>query len=299
MKDYDIYWDGQWLKYSDAKLPLLTQTLHYGFGAFEGVRAYETEQGAAIFRLTEHTQRLLRSASILNMPLQETAAQLEDVQRELLRRNKLTNCYLRPLIFLGESQLNMDPASAPIHIMIAAWPFESFHHQYKNGIKLTCVPYRRQSGSPELLKAKAIGHYLTSGAAIQKAKQSGAHEALLLDPEGYVCEASAQNILMIKDDQLIASASNYALDGITQDAILKIGQDLGMQTIQKLFTLDELVKADAVFLTGTATEILPVVSLDNHIFNSQQHLRLMEIMTTFKEVVHGKRSEYSGWLSHI
>ncbi len=299
MKDYDVYFDGQWLKYHEANVPLLTHSLHYGFGVFEGVRSYATKQGTAIFRLQEHSERLLRSAAILNLPVTQSIDELNQAQREVLRRNHLTNAYLRPLIFLGEGSMSLDPKAAPVHLMIVAWPWKNLHHEHEAGINVLTTPYRRQSGAPELLKAKAIGHYLTSGMALQAAKHQGANEALLLDAEGFVCEGSGQNLFMIKDNYLVTPASQYALEGITRASVLKIAQDLGMETCETLFNLEALYQADAVFLTGTASELVPVLSLDGHVYNSGTHPLVRQLMQRFSAIVNGEHDEYQAWLSYI
>lgn len=299
MRDYEVYFDGQWLKYADAKLPLLTHALHYGFGVFEGVRAYPTSRGAAIFRLQDHTARLLRSAHILDLEVKQTLAELNAAQLEILRRNQLQSAYLRPLIFLGEGNMSLDPKAASVHVMIAAWPWQNIHHQHAEGIHILSVPYQRQSGAPELLQAKAIGHYLTSGMALQTAKRQGANEALLLDPDNFVCEASGQNIFMVKDKKLVTPASKYALDGITRASVLKIAQDLGIAVEEKLFTLEELYQADAMFLTGTASELVPVLSVDGRVLNSKQHPMVQTLMKNFTEIVLGERLEYRNWLSYV
>lgn len=299
MKNYEIFFDGAWLKYSEVKLPVLTHALHYGFGVFEGVRAYPTAKGTIIFRLREHTERLLRSAQILNLQVDYSFKQLQEAQLEILRRNHLESAYLRPLIFLGEGNMSLDPKVAPVHVMIVAWPWQNLHHQHQQGIKLASVDYRRQSGAKHLLKAKAIGHYLTSSMALHEAKQKGANEALLLDAEGFVCEGSGQNLFMIKDKKLVTPASDYALDGITQASILKIAEDLGMATERRLFKLDELMQAEAIFLTGTASELVPVLSLDGKIFNSSQHPWVQTLLKNFAEIVQGENKKYDAWLTCV
>jgi branched-chain amino acid aminotransferase len=295
-----IWLDGKYIPYDEAKTHLLTHTLHYGAGVFEGVRAYETEDGPAIFRLKEHTDRLFRSAKIIDMKIPFSKEEINEAQIEILKRNSLKSAYLRPMVFYGSEYLGLGTRNLSVHVMIAAWEWGAYlgEENMIKGIKVCTSSFSRNHVNSSFCKAKANGNYLNSILALKEAQANGCEEALLLDHQGCVAEGSGENIFMIRDGILITPDLTSILEGITRDAIIKLAQDLGIKTIERRITRDELYVADEAFFTGTAAEVTPIRIIDNREIGSGTRGPITEMLqSAYAEIVRGKRKEYEKWLS--
>ena len=255
-RDGKIWFDGQLIDWRDAKIHVLSHSLHYGLSVFEGVRAYDTELGTAIFRLPEHTRRLLNSAKIFQMKVPFDAATLEEAQKAVVRENGLKSCYLRPLIWLGDDKLGVSPRGVKVHVMIAAWPWGAYLGEdgINKGIRVKTSSYTRHHVNVSMVRAKAGGHYINSILANNEALADGYDEAMLLDTEGYVSEGSGENLFIVKQGKLYTPDLASCLDGITRDSILTIARNLGIEAREKRITRDEVYCADEAFFTGTAAE---------------------------------------------
>lgn len=263
-RDGTIWLDGQWLPWAEAKVHALTHTLHYGYGCFEGIRAYETANGPAIFRLDEHVRRLVDSAHILAIDLPVDRATLSSLCCEAIRRNNLRSGYIRPLVFLGAEKLGVDPAGADTHAMVAAWPWGAYlgGNAIEDGIRVRVSSYARHHPNVQMCRAKAISTYANSILAVREARRDGYDEALLLDTEGYVAEGSSENVFIVRDGEVLQPETTSALDGITRRTVETLAREAGLTVRAKRITRDEVYCADEVFLTGTAAEITPVIEVD-------------------------------------
>lgn len=304
MADRDgwIWMDGQFVPWRDAKIHVLTHTLHYGMGVFEGVRAYKTSSGTAIFRLQEHTQRLLNSAKIFQMKVPYDAATLAQAQQEVVRRNQLESCYLRPIIWIGSEKLGIAARDNTIHTAIAAWPWGAYLGEdgLNKGIRVKTSSFSRHHVNVSLVRAKACGYYINSILANQEALAQGYDEALLLDTDGYVSEGSGENVFVIRNGKIYTPDLASCLDGITRDAVITMAQDLGIQVIEKRITRDEMYCCDEAFFTGTAAEITPIRELDDRQIGSGSRGPITErLQSLFFDVVAGKAPQYQHWLSPV
>ncbi|MEE2749299.1 MAG: branched-chain amino acid transaminase, partial [Pseudomonadota bacterium] len=284
MADRDglIWLDGELVDWRDAKVHVLTHTLHYGMGVFEGVRAYETDQGAAIFRLQEHTDRLFRSAHILNMKLPYSKEELNEAQRAAVRENNLDSAYIRPMAFLGSEGMGLRADNLKVHVMVAAWEWPAYmgEEAKTQGIKIRTSSYTRHHVNITMCKAKANGNYINSMLALREAIDSGCEEALLLDNEGYVAEGSGENFFLIRDGIIYTPELTSCLDGITRKTIIEMAQSLGYEVREKRITRDEVYVADEAFFTGTAAEVLPIQSLDGRIIGEGRRGPVTEKLQT-------------------
>ncbi|MFC3282564.1 branched-chain amino acid transaminase [Litchfieldella rifensis] len=264
-RDGWIWHNGDWLPWREAKTHLLTHTLHYGMGCFEGVRAYDGPCGAHLFRVAEHTRRLRDSAHALDMPLAWTAEQLIDAQRECLSRNGLTNAYLKPTVYFGAEGMGLRAQGLTTNVMIAAWDLGGYisSEAASIGLRALTSSWARHHVNISLCRAKTNGHYVNSMLALNTAIKAGFDEALMLDPEGYVAEASAANVFLVRDGVMHTPEITSCLQGITRDSVIRLARDaLGIEVQERRITRDELYTADEAFLTGTAAEILPLRELD-------------------------------------
>ncbi len=260
-----VWLNGQYMPIEEANVSVMTHTLHYGFGVFEGVRAYETARGPAIFRLQAHTDRLFRSAHMLNMQIPYTKDMLNEVQQELLRKNKLNSAYIRPLCFMGPESVGLRLSkNQSVNVMIAAWRWGAYMGaaSLSEGIHLCVSSFSRQHPNSTLTKAKACGNYINSILATQEAIANGYNEVLMLDTQGYVAEASSSNFFMVVEGDLITPPTDACLQGITRDSIMQLARDTGLKVIERRITRDEVYVADEAFLTGTAVEMTPICSVD-------------------------------------
>lgn len=301
-RDGVIWLDGQFVPWRDAKIHVLTHTLHYGMGVFEGVRAYKADQGTSIFRLQEHTDRLYRSAHIMNMPAPYDKQTLMEAQCAAVRDNNLETAYIRPMFFYGSEGLGLRADNLKVHVMIAAWSWGSYlgADGLEKGIRIKTSSITRHHVNISMCKAKANGHYINSMLALQEALSCGYDEALMLDTEGYVAEGSGENIFIIRDGVIYTPELTSALDGITRDTIFKLAADFGYSIKEKRITRDEVYIADEAFFTGTAAEVTPIRELDNRIIGEGKRGPITEkLQTAYFDLVNGKNSKYSEWLTPV
>lgn len=302
-RDGKIWMDGQMVDWRDAKIHVLTHTLHYGCGAFEGVRAYNTAGGTAIFRLQEHTERLFNSAKILRMKLPFTPEQLNQAQLDVVKANKLDSCYLRPLVWIGDKKLGVSPKGNTIHAMVAAWAWGAYlgEEGLKRGIRVKTSSYTRHHVNITMTQAKAVSNYSNSILANMEATDDGYDEALLLDAAGFVSEGAGENIFVVKNGVVYTpDLSAGALNGITRNTIFHIAKDLGLEIVQKRITRDEVYIADEAFFTGTAAEVTPIRELDRIEIGAGSRGPVTEkIQNAFFDIVNGRNPQYAHWLTKV
>ena len=302
-RDGKIWMDGQMVDWRDAKIHVLSHTLHYGCGAFEGVRAYKTSQGTAIFRLEEHTQRLFNSAKILRMNIPFSVQDVMQAQRAVVRENNLESGYLRPLTWIGSQKLGVSPKGNKIHIMVAAWAWGAYlgEEGMKRGIRVKTSSYTRHHVNITMTQAKAVSNYTNSILANMEALDDGYDEAMLLDASGFVSEGAGENLFIIKDGVVYTpDLSAGALNGITRNTIFHICKDLGVELVQKRITRDEVYIADEAFFTGTAAEVTPIRELDRVQIGIGSRGPLTEkIQSAFFDIVNGRNPKYAGWLTLV
>ncbi|MDP3084175.1 MAG: branched-chain amino acid transaminase [Rubrivivax sp.] len=302
-RDGKIWMDGQLVEWRDAKIHVLTHTLHYGCGAFEGVRAYNGAGGTAIFRLHEHTERLFNSAKILRMKIPFTPQQVMDAQLEVVRVNQLESCYLRPLVWIGSERLGVSPKANTIHLMVAAWPWGAYlgDDGMKRGIRVKTSSYTRHHVNITMTQAKAVSNYTNSILANMEATDDGYDEALLLDASGFVSEGAGENLFVIKKGVVYTpDLSAGALNGITRDTIFAICQDMGLKLVEKRLTRDEVYICDEAFFTGTAAEVTPIRELDRIELGAGGRGPITEkIQAAFFDIVNGRNPKYASWLSKV
>ena len=302
-RDGKIWMDGQMVDWRDAKIHVLTHTLHYGCGAFEGVRAYNTVNGTAIFRLQEHTERLMNSAKILRMKLPFTAEQLNQAQIDVVKANKLESCYLRPLVWIGDKKLGVSPKGNTIHAMVAAGAWGAYlgEEGLKRGIRVKTSSYTRHHVNITMTQAKAVSNYSNSILANMEATDDGYDEALLLDSAGFVSEGAGENIFVIKNGVIYTpDLSAGALNGITRNTVFHIAKDLGLEIVQKRITRDEVYIADEAFFTGTAAEVTPIRELDRIEIGAGSRGPITEkIQNAFFDIVNGRNPQYAHWLTKV
>lgn len=306
-RDGTIWLDGEWLPWREAKVHVLTHTLHYGAGVFEGVRAYHCnpshgDQVTAIFRLQEHTDRLFRSAHILRMKIGFDKDTINQAQLEAVSRNNLKSAYLRPMCFYGSEGMGLRADNLKTHVMIAAWEWGSYlgEDNMTKGIKIRTSSYIRNHVNSVMCKAKANGNYINSILALQEALECGCDEALLLDHEGYVAEGSGENVFIVRNGILYTPDLTSALEGITRDTIMQLAADLKISVVEKRITRDEVYIADEAFFTGTAAEVTPIRELDGRIIGNGKRGPITEqLQTLYFDVVHGRAEPYTKWLSFV
>ncbi|ABF07379.1 branched-chain amino acid aminotransferase [Cupriavidus metallidurans] len=301
-RDGKIWMDGKLIEWRDAKIHVLTHTLHYGMGVFEGVRAYKTPEGTAIFRLKEHTRRLFNSAKIFQMAMPFDEATLEAAQREVVRANNLESCYIRPLVWIGSEKLGVSAKGNTIHVAIAAWPWGAYlgEEGLERGIRVKTSSFTRHHVNVSLVRAKASGYYINSILANQEATGLGYDEALLLDTEGYVSEGSGENVFIVRNGVIYTPDLASCLDGITRDATLTIARDLGIEVREKRITRDEMYCADEAFFTGTAAEVTPIRELDDRVIGEGRRGPVTKrIQDAFFAAVGGTDEKYKKWLTLV
>ena len=304
MSDRDgvIWYDGKMVPWRDATTHVLTHTLHYGMGVFEGVRAYKTDQGTAIFRLKEHTDRLFRSAHILGMKMPYDKKTIADAQLAAVRDNKLESGYLRPMAFFGSEAMGISAKTLSTHVIVAAWTWGTYLGQeaLEKGIRVKTSSFARHHVNITMCKAKANGNYINSILAHQEAAADGYDEALLLDVDGFVAEGSGENVFMIRNGKLYTPDLTSALEGITRDTIITFANEIGLPVIEKRITRDEVYSADEAFFTGTAAEVTPIRELDNRAIGEGKRGPLTtQLQTMFFDCVKGKDSKHKDWLTYI
>jgi branched-chain amino acid aminotransferase len=301
-RDGHIWFDGKLVDWRDAKIHVLTHSLHYGMAVFEGVRAYNTEKGTAIFRLHEHTRRLFNSAKIFQMQLPFSFEQVIEAQKEVVRANKLESCYLRPLAWIGSEKLGVSARGNTIHMSVSAWPWGAYlgEEGLTKGIRVKTSSFTRHHVNVSLVRAKASGYYINSILANQEVTANGYDEALLLDTEGYVSEGAGENVFIVRDSVIYTPDLASCLDGITRDSVLTMARDLGYKVVEKRITRDEMYCADEAFFTGTAAEVTPIRELDDRIIGEGSRGPITEkLQSLFFEVVAGKSVKYQKWLTPV
>ena len=301
-RDGKIWKDGQMVDWRDATLHMLTHSLHYGMAVFEGVRAYNTANGTAIFRLKEHTQRLFNSAKIFQMKVPFDMDTIMNAQLAVVRANKLESCYLRPLVWIGSEKMGVSARGNTIHVGIAAWPWGAYlgEEGLAKGIRVKTSSFTRHHVNISMVRAKASGYYINSILANQEVTADGYDEALLLDTEGYVSEGAGENIFIVKSGNIYTPDLASCLDGITRDSVVTIARDLGIEVIEKRITRDEVYCADEAFFTGTAAEVTPIRELDGREIGAGSRGPVTEkIQSMFFDIVGGKADKYKHWLTRV
>jgi branched-chain amino acid aminotransferase len=301
-RDGVIWLDGEMVPWREAKVHVLTHTLHYGMGVFEGVRAYKTDSGAAIFRLQEHTDRLFRSAHILGMNIPHDAATLNQAQIDVVRENELDSGYIRPMCFYGSEGMGLRADNLRVHTMVAAWNWGAYlgEEEMERGIRIRVSSFTRHHVNITMCRAKANGNYMNSMLALKEALECGYDEALLLDAEGYVMEGSGENIFIVRDGVIYTPDLTSALDGITRDTVMRLCAELGIRVVEKRITRDEVYIADEAFFTGTAAEVTPIREVDNRAIGNGGRGPITErLQTLYFDQVHGRRDENSDWLTLV
>lgn len=299
-RDGVIWMDGQWVDWRDAKIHVLTHTLHYGMGVFEGVRAYQTDVGAAIFRLQDHTDRLFNSAKIMNMNIGFSKETLNQAQKDCVVKNNLNSAYIRPMCFYGSEGMGLRADGLKVHTMIAAWEWGAYlgEDNIQNGIRIKTSSYARHHVNVAMTKAKANGNYVNSMLALQEALTDGYDEALLLDVDGFVAEGSGENIFIVRDGKIYTPDLTSALAGITRDTIFTLANDLGYEVIEKRITRDEVYCADEAFFTGTAAEVTPIRDLDNRLIGSGTcGVITKQLQNLYFDCVYGRNKQYQNWVA--
>ena len=304
MADRDglIWLDGEMVPWREAKTHVLTHTLHYGMGVFEGVRAYQTDQGTAIFRLKEHTDRLFNSAHIFGMPMPWDRETLMEVQRAVVRENHLASAYIRPLCFYGSEGMGIRADNLNVHCVVAAWEWGSYlgEDNMKNGIRIRVSSFTRHHVNVTMCRAKATGSYANSMLALQEAVRDGYDEALLLDASGYVMEGSGENVFVVRDGVVYTPDLTSALDGITRRTVMTLCAEEGLKVVEKRITRDEVYIADEAFFTGTAAEVTPIREVDGRVIGQGGRGPITErLQSLFFDQVQGRRTEHPEWLTPV
>jgi branched-chain amino acid aminotransferase len=297
-----IWMDGRFLNWSDANVHILTHTLHYGLGAFEGIRCYKTPKGSAIFRLQEHIDRLFDSCHILQIKSLYTPEEISKAIIESVKVNRLKECYIRPIVYIGYGSMGIYPKDNPIKVAIAVWPWGAYLGEdgIKNGIKVKVSSFTRHHVNVTMTKSKTCGDYVNSLLAKREAISCGYDEALLLDTHGYVSEGSGQNIFIVRKGVLKTAPLTYVLGGITRNSVIKMAQNDNLQVKEVNFTRDELYIADEAFFTGTAAEITPIKEVDGRVIGKGKPGPVTKkLQSLFFKIVKGKAKAYKSWLTYI
>jgi branched-chain amino acid aminotransferase len=297
-----IWMDGNFVEWSDARIHVLTHTLHYGTGVFEGVRAYETSKGPAIFRLEDHTNRLFESAELIGMKIPFQASVLNDAQSEVVALNDLNNAYIRPMCFYGSEGMGLRADNLKVHAIVAAWDWGSYLGDDKilNGIKVKVTDFPKRCDKSMIHKAKATGNYLYSMLALKDALNSGFDEALILDIDNNVNEGSGENFFMIIDDTFYTPKDGTVLNGITRQTIMEIASDLNYKVEEKDISVEDVKSCDEAFFTGTAAEVTPIIQVDDKKINNGKPGKITkQIQTIYFDLIRGKIEKYNNWLTHV
>ena len=304
MADRDglIWYDGKMVPWRDATTHVLTHSLHYGLSVFEGLRAYKTARGTAIFRLKEHTDRMFNSAHIYMMKLPWDRAILMDAQRQVVRENKLESCYVRPIAFYGSEKMGVSPKGASVHVAIAAWPWGAYlgADGLEKGIRVKTSSFARHHVNVTMARAKIASTYANSILANMEATDHGYDEGLLLDVDGFVAEGAGENLFIVKDGVICEPEIASALTGITRNTIHRLAKDLGLSLITRRLTRDDVYIADEAFFTGTAAEVTPIRELDGRVIGAGKRGPITEkLQTAFFDIVNGRSEKYNDWLAYV
>jgi len=297
-----IWMDGRFVDWNNANVHVMTHTLHYGLGVFEGIRCYETKGGPAIFRLKEHVERLFKSAHIFLLAIPYSEKEIEDAIIKTVKINKVKECYIRPLVYIGYGSMGLYPKDNPVRVAISVWPWGAYlgDDGLKNGIKVKVSSFIKNHVNSQMSRAKVCGYYINSQLAKKEAISLGYDEALLLDTDGYVAEGSGENIFIVRNSRLKTTPLTSALEGITRDGIMKIARDLKIEVIEERFTRDEIYIADEAFFTGTAAEVTPIREVDGRVIGEGRAGRITKkLQSVFFDSVKGKNKKYESWLTRI
>jgi branched-chain amino acid aminotransferase len=302
-KAKQIWMDGRLVAWDDAKVHVLTYTLHYGLGAFEGIRCYRCTNGrSAIFRLNEHVERLWQSVRILGIESPYSAQDIAKACLETVRANELAECYIRPLIYVGEGEMGLTAFRNPIHLAVAAWPWGSYlgDEGLKNGIRVRTSSFQRYHVNTLMTKSKAVGHYVNSILASMEARSGGYDESLMLDVDGYAAEGCGENLFIVREGRVKTPPIATVLEGVTRSAAMRLLRERGIDVIEERFTRDEVYIADEAFFTGTAAEITPIRSLDDRTIGAGKPGPVtQQLQTDYFAVIRGERRELESWLSYV
>ncbi len=301
-KTEKIWMDGKLVNWDDANVHILTHTLHYGLGVFEGIRCYNTPKGPAVFRLREHVRRLFQSAKIFLLEIPFTEEEINKAIIETIKQNKLDECYIRPIVYLGDGAMGLFPKGNPVRVSIAVWPWGAYLGEdgLEKGIKVKVSSFIRNHVNSNMSRGKVCGYYVNSQLAKKEAISCGYDEALLLDTEGYVSEGSGENVFIVKNGILKTTPLTSILEGITRDSILTIAKESGIETREERFTRDEMYLADEAFFTGTAAEVTPIRELDGRTIGEGKRGRITEkLQSIYFDVVKGKSHKYKSWLTYL
>jgi len=297
-----IWFDGEFVPWDEAKVHVLTHALHYGTGVFEGIRSYKCSDGSsAVFRLKEHVRRLFDSAKILNIKIPYTEQEICDAIIDTLKKNNLPEGYIRPLVFIGDGAMGVHPSTNPIRVIIAVWPWGAYlgEEALEKGIRVKTSSFTRHHVNVMMTKAKICGNYVNSVLAKMEAVSDGYDEAVMLDVDGYVAEASGENLFIVRDSKIKTSPLGPVLPGLTRDCIITIAKDMGYEVIEQRFTRDELYIADEAFFTGTAAELTPIREVDGRIIGAGKRGPITTLFQQeFFKIVRGENQKYAGWLTH-
>ena len=296
-----IWMNGEFVAWEDAQVHVLSHGLHYGTGVFEGIRCYPTDRGPAVFRHRDHLQRLANSADLYYLQMPYSPEQMREATNELIRRNGLDSCYIRPLVFRGYGEMGLYAPTGPVDVTIAVWPWGAYlgEESKKRGVRAKVSSWRRISPGGLIPQAKASGQYLNSILAKTEAAQSGYEEAILLDEDGLVCEGSGENIFVLREGQLVTPGhTNSILDGISRKSVIQIATDLGYEVVERDVARAELYLAEEIFLCGTAAELVPVREVDGHELGDIGEVTRV-IQAKFEDALHGRAPEYSEWLDPV
>jgi branched-chain amino acid aminotransferase len=301
-RDGVIWYDGKLVPWREATTHVLTHTLHYGMGVFEGIRAYQTPAGTAVFRLKEHTDRLFNSARILNMRIPYDPDTINKAVITSIRENKLTEAYIRPMCFYGAEGMGLRADNLSVHVIVAAWDWGAYlgDEGVKNGIRVRTSSFNRHHVNVAMCRAKANGQYINSMLALNEALAAGADEALLLDTDGYVSEGSGENIFIVRDGELITPDQTTPLDGITRLSVVQLAEESGLKVTMRRMTRDEVYIADEAFFTGTAAEVTPIREVDGRPIGKGTRGPITEkLQSLFFDQVHGRRDQHREWLTPV
>jgi branched-chain amino acid aminotransferase len=296
-----IWMDGKLVDWDDANVHILTHTLHYGSGVFEGIRCYATSQGGAVFRLTDHIERLFDSAKIFMIDIPYTVEELVEATKETVRVNSIDECYIRPIAYLGYGEMGLNPLPCPVNVSIAVWPWGTYlgDEGIKHGVRLKVSSWQRHDPNAIPPAAKGTGMYINSSMAKVEALKAGYDEAILLSPQGYVSECTGENIFVIKNGRLLTPpVSSGALEGITQNSVMTIARDLGVEVEVTNILRSDLYLADEAFLTGTAAEVVPIRSIDDREIGEPGPIT-RKVQETYFATVRGQVDQYKDWLEHV
>lgn len=301
-KTKKIWMDGRFVDWEDANVHVLTHTLHYGLGVFEGIRCYRTDKGSAIFRLDEHVERLFDSAHIFMMEMPFSRKEIVSAIIETVRVNKIRECYIRPLVYIGYGAMGLYPKDNPVRVSIAVWPWGAYlgEEGIRNGIRVKVSSYTRHHVNVDMTRGKVCGYYVNSQIAKKEAIACGYDEALMLDTEGYVSEGSGENVFIVRDGRIKTTPLTSILEGITRESVIQIAKDQKIPVIEERFTRDELYISDEAFFTGTAAEVTPIREVDGRKVGSGKRGKITEkLQSVFFDVVKGRNKKYASWLTRI